>query len=106
MEIIIILATVVITWLFVHEYLYSPKAYIRRLWKEVFVILRRSNDHMKNYNDNGFLEGVYEKELQKRYKIINALLDYYFDPEEDSEYIEDNRPASKEMGGKWGQEPF
>ena len=33
----------------------------------------------------------YEKKIQKKKKLINELIDYYFDSEEDQDFIEDNR---------------
>lgn len=33
-----------------------------------------------------------EIKIDKRKKLINVLLDYYFDPEEDEEFIQENRP--------------
>ncbi|KKS91487.1 MAG: hypothetical protein UV65_C0005G0019 [Parcubacteria group bacterium GW2011_GWF2_43_11] len=83
------------TWLLTYVYFYSPKARIERLWKEIFRITFRKKEQEKISRDicNPLVE-EYEKMIRKRYKMINSLLDYYFDPEEDQEYIEENRPKS------------
>lgn len=92
----IIFVTVLITWMFVHEFFYSPKAHIRRLWKEIFVI----EHEISKYNSNdsvvdSLIKDPYEKALHRKERMINALLDYHFDPEEDQEFIEYNRPENK-----------
>lgn len=81
-------------WWIVYELLYSPKARIKRLWKEIFTIAYKIGDIRKrfgeNYNDP--LTGAYERINDKKKKMIKAILEYYFDPEEDEEYIRENTP--------------
>jgi hypothetical protein len=55
-------------------------------------------DHGKNYvrlrleygkkNDGTGYVHYLDNEIEKRAKLINALLDYFFDPEKDEKYIE------------------
>lgn len=94
--IIIILATAFITSLFIYEFFYSPKARVRRLWKEVFTISHEIGKYnSKDSVEDSSVKEPYEKTMRKKEKMINALLDYYFDPEEDREYIKENRPENK-----------
>lgn len=73
---------------------FSPKARIQRLWKEVFKLtyelaeIRKKADGMTLYHFNV----SYGKAIRKRYSLINGILDYYFDPEEDESYIKEHRP--------------
>ena len=90
---VFVAAIAFLTWLLIHEVFYSPKAQIKRLWKEVFVLTHR----MSKYNsDDSFVDSIakdpYEKVIHKKKQMINALLNYHFDPEEDQEYIKENRP--------------
>ena len=89
---VFVAAIAFLTWLLIHEVFYSPKAQIKRLWKEVFVLTHK----MSKYNSsNSFVDSIvkdpYEKVIHKKKQMINALLDYHFDLEEDQEYIEENR---------------
>lgn len=87
-----------ITWWFLYEYLYSPKAQIKRYWKEIFEItatIAKIRNAGKDAEGNEVypidLSGL-EQQVEKKKRIINALLEHYFDSEEDQEYIEENRP--------------
>jgi len=81
------------TWLLIYLYFYSPKARIERLWEEVLKIAFKKKEQEKITGDvHDLLAGEYEKIIRKKHKMINALLDYYFNPKEDGEYIEENRP--------------
>jgi len=94
--IFIILSTVVITWIIINEVFYSPKARIKRLWKEIFTIAHKIGKY--NSEDSvadSVVKEPYERVIQKKKKMISSLLDYYFNPEEDQEYIEENRPETK-----------
>ncbi|MEK7652274.1 MAG: hypothetical protein AAB351_03720 [Patescibacteria group bacterium] len=72
---------------------YSPKAHINSLWKEIFKLSFKIGS-LKGvwypYGDT-LRKDRYEIEREKKRKIINALLDYYFDDEKDKEYIEENK---------------
>ena len=94
--IIIISATALTTWVFLYEYLYSPKARIRRLWNEIFVISHETGKHSSEDSvADSLIKESFEKAIQKKEKMINSLLDYYFDPEEDRGYIEENKPQNR-----------
>ena len=79
------------TWFVLDQNYYSPKAQIKRLWKRVHKLtglkVKFEGDSVAEYLCNG----SYEKEISKEKKKINFLLDYYFDPEEDKEYIKNNK---------------
>ena len=71
---------------------YSPKAHIKELWEEIFEMTRV----ITKFKDSGdsvltFCTG-YENKIEKNKKLINALLEHYFDLEEDEEFIHDNKP--------------
>ena len=44
---------------------------------------------------DSLIKEPFEKAMAKREKMINALLDYYFDPVEDREYIKEKRPEQR-----------
>ena len=82
-----------ITWFILEENYYTPKAQIKRLWKRIH---RITASLPKSYfdTDSSIPSYVYSPWLEKRNqigKVINSLLDYYFDKEEDKEYIKNNR---------------
>lgn len=86
-----------ITWWFLNEYLYSPKAKIKKYWKEIFEItstITKIRNAGKDTQGNQVypidLSG-FECQIENRKKVINALLDHYFASEEDREYAEKNR---------------
>ena len=86
------LISILITWWSIYELFYSPRARIKKLWEEVFSIASKIHDINKKYPEGSlFVIRAYEKEREKRDTMINTLLDYYFDPEEDREYVEENR---------------
>lgn len=91
--VLIILGTAVITWVVTSELFYSPKARVRQLWKEVFKLAQKVGEQKKRFPDiPNPLADAYEKIIYKKKQMINALLEYHFDPEEDQEYIQENRP--------------
>ncbi len=76
------------TW-FLTQRFYSPRAQIERLLKEMYNIpikLVRRKRQMQD-NSNRF-EDMCRDALNRRYKMLEALLNYYFDPEENKEYIQ------------------
>lgn len=87
-----------LTWLFFEEYFYSPKACIKRLWREVLEISRMTGEMRKLEDTSGF-HGLGIEKLEKlsnvRGNLINALLDYHFpNTEEDQEveqYVKEHR---------------
>lgn len=91
---LIILGTTFITFVILYEFLFSPQARIRILWKEIFKIDTKIGE-MKNNGGYNPMIGLCEDIILKKKKMINALLDYYFNPEEDEEYIKENRPSGK-----------
>jgi hypothetical protein len=82
-----------VMWLIAENTIYSPKARIERLWKEIFAITTKIVEQEKRFGKiYNPLVNLYEKENLKKKKMINALLEYYFKPEEDEEYIRENKP--------------
>lgn len=80
--------------LVVYEFLYSPKAQIKRLWKEIYKISFQIGKSKKIFeNDYDPFAAECKKIIDKKEKMINALLEYYFDPENDTEYIQENKPS-------------
>ena len=92
-EIIKIVVIVVVIGLISEYYFSSPKAQVKRLWKEILEISFKMGKLKKEFPSiPSSIIYEYEKVIHKKEKMINALLDYYFDPEDDQDYIEDNRP--------------
>lgn len=91
--ILVIFATAVITWFVTNELFYSPKAQIKRLWKEVFALTKElAKYNGKDSVADSVVREPYEKAIRKKKEMIRVLLDYHFDPEEDQEYIQKNTP--------------
>lgn len=87
MEIIILL----LIWLIIYKILYSPKARIRIIWRQIYRIpIKTARLKMELPEKAGYFDEVCEKALNIRYKMIIALLSYYFDPQEYKEYILEN----------------
>jgi hypothetical protein len=89
------LLVVALTWWLVYGLFYSPKARIRTLHRQIRHISikiarmkREMPDEAKRFDE------MLEKSIIIRYNMINALLEYNFDPEEDEWYISKNRPPS------------
>ena len=84
------LLIVALVWWLTYQFFYSPKARIKRLWEEVFKISFRIGEQTKK-GESPIPEDV--NAVNKKKRLINALLDYYFNPEneEDKEYIEQNK---------------
>ena len=82
--VLIILGTIVLTWFVANELFHSPKARIKILWREIFKLTREITKY--NSEDSvadSLIKKSYEKAISKKKKMINALLDYHFDSEED-----------------------
>ena len=75
-----------------YYFIYSPKAQVRRLWKQIHKVnqfkIDCGGDSVRDLIVN---ESVYTT-ISKQKKRINTLLDYYFDDEEDEKYRNKNRP--------------
>ena len=90
MEILTTLLWILGTWSLVYNLFYSPRAQVRRLSKQMFNIPIKLARAKKKFDDkDNYFYDACKKALESRYKIIIALLDFYFDPEEDKEYIEE-----------------
>ena len=88
-----ILFIVFVVWGVVYEVFYSPKARIRRLWKEVLSISFKIGEQKKISPDiHNPLIAEYRSIIERKKKMISALLEYYLDPEKDEEYIHENTP--------------
>lgn len=81
------------SWYAVYSNLYSPEARIKKLWNEIFEMTNIINGYEREDNVATFIiTDPYKNQIVKKKKMINALLDYYFDSKEDEEYIVGNRP--------------
>ena len=86
-----------ITWWLLYEYLYSPKAQIKKYWKEIFEItativkIKNAGKDAEGNEVHPIDLSGFEQQVKKRKRIIKALLEHHFDSEEDQEYIEENR---------------
>lgn len=76
---------------FAYHFLYSPKAMIKKLWKEIYKLnelkVGGSKDSVMAYVVNGSTD----ESIAKRKEIINSLLNY-LDSENDKEFIELHKP--------------
>lgn len=70
---------------------YSPKAHIRKLWKEIFA-MEMKRKKLGYYDSNSPLSFLFDKEIFDRKNLIKSLISCYFDPEEDEEFIHENTP--------------
>lgn len=61
-----------------YRFLYSPKAMIKRHWKEISKLTTLGANPL-------------EESITKRKRMINALFDY-LDPEKDKKFIEQHKP--------------
>jgi len=86
--ILIIIFIVIPTWYILNESFYSPKERIKRLRKKVH---KYSDVINKLHTDVYSIGEPYKIQRNKVGKVINSLLDYHFDQEEDKQYIEENR---------------
>lgn len=92
MEILVIF----LTWFLTYNLFYSPRAQIRRLLKQMFNIPIKLARAKRDLGDeDNYLRNTCKKALEARYKIIIALLDFYFHPEEDREYIEEKKDYAR-----------
>ena len=88
-----IIIVALVSWWLTYEVFYSPKARVRSLWAEIFKLAYKVAEQKKQFTDiPDPLADAYEKIINKKKLMINALLEYYFDPEENQEYIEENKP--------------
>ncbi len=82
-----------VLWLLVYEFIFSPKARIKRLHRQI------RKDFMqilawKNEGKPEYMLHFYEQRNRARGMYINALLDYHFQypaNEEIAEWVKDNR---------------
>lgn len=87
-EIIKIVVIILLTWFVSHNFLYSPKAQIKRLRNKMF--LYKGVDYKKEleFEKISGKPSKFIKSDQKTQKLINALIDEYLDEEKDSDFIE------------------
>ena len=87
-----ILIVVVLTWLGVYTLFYSPRSRIKALKKEIIEIPIRIDRQKKEMpEESEHFDDMCSKAIKIRYNIIDALLEYYFDPVADEEYIRENK---------------
>jgi hypothetical protein len=74
-------------------FVYSPKAQVKRLWKQIHklnqFIIDSGDDSVRDY----LINDSTHKAIADHKKKINILLDYYFNEEEDQEFVKNNRPS-------------
>ena len=92
----VIFVTSIVTWVVVYCYYFAPRARVKRLWDEAFKLAYELGEVRKKIPSEARpFEVSYNKAITKRHALINAILDYYFDPDEDGEYINQNRAENK-----------
>jgi hypothetical protein len=76
-----------------YYFVYSPKAQVKILWKQIYklnqFIIDTGDDSVRDYLVNDSTR----KAIADQKKKINILLDYYFNEEEDQEFAKNNRPS-------------
>ena len=83
----------IITFLVMNGYLYTPKNQVKRLWKRILSLTKKLRDLTESYpKDREYFADIYNEEINRAKKLIKAILDYYFDPEGDREFIEKHSP--------------
>lgn len=98
MNIFIILICVVGTWFLTYNLFYSPEAQIRRLIKQMFNIpIKLARAKRKMGDEDNYFYNYCKKALDLRHKTIIALLNLYFDPEVDKNYIQEKINYSKSL---------
>lgn len=88
-----------VTWGLLYELFYGPKARVKRLWNEMFKYAYEIGKYKKESKDAN--HGVYdqfvsilESKSNKTGKLINAILEYEYQDEnneEEKEYVADNK---------------
>lgn len=87
-------------WLVIYYGFLSPKARIRRLWKEIYNLpIKLGRMKQQTPERAAYLKKICLERIEQRYKMIEALLDYNFDPEEHKEYIAKNHERLE--SNKW-----
>jgi len=77
-----------------YYFLYSPKARVERLWKEILVVAQKIGE-LKKSSDTSYDDPVvtiYEGVISKKKKMVAALLEYHFDREKDEKFRKENKP--------------
>ncbi|TSA44100.1 hypothetical protein D4R51_04485 [bacterium] len=79
-------------WWVIYKIFYSPKARIRILLRQIYRIPIKMERKKRDYPEMADrLSEICEESLVIRYNMIDSLLNYYFDPEEDGWYIKEIR---------------
>ena len=74
-----------------YHFFYSPKAMIKKLWKEIFKLTQFKVDDKKDSVMAYIVNKSPDEAIEKRKKMINALFGY-LDHEKDKEFIEQHKP--------------
>ena len=80
-------------WFGAYELFHSPKAQIKKLQKEIAQLIAKK-EPLKNtpkWISEDIYENFYKEAISCRKKLIDALLEYHFDPVADEEYIRENK---------------
>ncbi|MBU0707573.1 hypothetical protein KKG41_04340 [Patescibacteria group bacterium] len=86
---VIVVIVFLLIWLIIYNTFYSPKARIGIINRQIYRLPIKTARAKRDRPDAAKeLDEMCNKALNIRYKMISALLDYHFDPDEDKEYIE------------------
>lgn len=98
METLVILVIVFGTWFMTYNLFYSPTSQIRRLSNQMFNIpIRLARVKKKKGDKDDYFYDICKKALELRYQAILALLNLYFDSEQDKEYIQEKQNYARAM---------
>ena len=82
-----------IVWVIIYNVFYSREAQVKRLLKGMYKLPIKFSRRKRDFG--GKKDDIFNTtcidQLEERYKFVNALLDYRFDPEIDKEYIQEKR---------------
>lgn len=91
-ELIYAIMLICLGWWVCYNFWYSPKAQIKRILKQMYKLPIKFSRMKRKYDQPEIkINSACIEQLKSRNKFINALLDYYFEPEEEKEYIQEKR---------------
>ncbi len=97
MEILGDLLFIGLAWIIIYKIFYSREAQVRRILKSMYNLPIKFSRFKRDYGKESYNEFNIAciEQLEGRYKFINALLDYRFDPEVDKGYIQENKTKAE-----------
>lgn len=90
----VIVAAALLTWATLYEYVYSPKAQVRGLWKKVYKLAAELGEQRKAGEVFEPIAYAYQKKMDEIGAYINATLDYHLkdsEDKDDKEFLLDKR---------------